>query len=337
MALDTQTLEMDKVAVIILNWNGVAHLRHYLPSVVQHTPADMARVIVADNGSTDESLRVLKEEFPEVERIVLKENYGFAEGYNRAIAEVESEYVVLLNSDVEVTEGWLIPIIRYMDAHPEVAAAQPKVLADKRRTHFEHAGAAGGYIDRWCYPYCRGRVLGHVEEDRGQYDTIADIFWATGACMVVRRTVYEALGGLDSRFFAHMEEIDLCWRMGARGYRLVCIPESVVYHLGGGSLGYESPRKTYLNFRNCMLMVYKNMPGERLWRVMAIRLVLDYVAAAQMLLTGKAKNAWAVVQARWDFQHMKASYREIRRENLRLTTQKRPTGMTSGSILLGQV
>lgn len=320
------------VSVIILNWNGVAHLRHYLPSVVKYTPVEMGRVIVADNGSSDESLRVLTEEFPTVRQIVLPQNYGFAEGYNRAIAQVEEEYVVLLNSDVEVTEGWLEPIIQYMDKHPEVAAAQPKVLADKRRTHFEHAGAAGGYIDRLCYPYCRGRVLSHVEEDRGQYDTVADIFWATGACMVVRRKVYEQVGGLDGRFFAHMEEIDLCWRLGARGYRIVCIPEAKVYHLGGGSLQYESPRKTYLNFRNNMLMVYKNMPAPRLAWVMTARCVLDYAAAMQLLVTGKPRNAWAVVQARWDYHRMKHIYKPVRADNMARTVNKKPAGMSDRSV-----
>lgn len=279
-------------------------LRRYLPSVVAHTKG--AEVIVADNGSTDNSLEVLAKEFPGVQTIVLDKNYGFAEGYNRAIAQVESEYVVLLNSDVEVTDGWLEPVLAYLDAHSDVAAVQPKVRSWLRRTHFEHAGAAGGYLSKLYFPYCRGRVLWHVEEDKGQYDTEAEVDWTSGACMCVRTKVYKECGGLDAAFFAHMEEIDLCWRMRNAGWRLVCLPQSVVYHLGGGALSYESPRKTYLNHRNNLLMIYKNK--QHACGVLFVRGILDYAAACFYLLQGRWGAFKAVFHARKDYRKMRKAY-----------------------------
>ena len=294
-----------KCSVIILNWNGAEMLKRYLPSVVAHTKG--AEIIVADNGSTDNSLEVLAKEFPKVKTIVLDKNYGFAEGYNRAIAQVESEYVVLLNSDVEVTEGWLTPLLAYLDAHSDVAAVQPKVRSWLRRTHFEHAGAAGGYLSKLYFPYCRGRVLWHVEEDKGQYDTEAEVDWTSGACMCVRTKVYKECGGLDAAFFAHMEEIDLCWRMRNAGWRLVCLPQSVVYHLGGGALSYESPRKTYLNHRNNLLMIYKNK--QHPCGVLFVRGILDYAAACFYLLQGRFGAFKAVFQARRDYRKMRRNYR----------------------------
>jgi len=280
-------------------------LKRYLPSVVAHTKG--AEIIVADNGSTDNSLEVLAKEFPGVQTIVLDKNYGFAEGYNRAIAQVESEYVVLLNSDVEVTDDWLEPVLAYLDAHSDVAAVQPKVRSWLRRTHFEHAGAAGGYLSKLYFPYCRGRVLWHVEEDKGQYDTEAEVDWTSGACMCVRTKVYKECGGLDAAFFAHMEEIDLCWRMRNAGWRLVCLPQSVVYHLGGGALSYESPRKTYLNHRNNLLMIYKNK--QHACGVLFVRGILDYAAACFYLLQGRWGAFKAVFQARRDYRKMRRNYR----------------------------
>ena len=285
-------------------------LRTYLPSVVKSiidNRKSEIELIVADNGSTDDSLAVLQEEFPEVKTIILDRNYGFAEGYNRAIEQVDSEYVVLLNSDVEVTEHWLTPLLDYMDAHPEVAAVQPKIRSWRKRDYFEHAGAAGGYLDPLGYPYCRGRRFGRVEQDHGQYDNIAEVDWATGACMCVRTKVYKDCGGLDADFFAHMEEIDLCWRMRNRGYRLACVPQSVVFHLGGGSLSYDNPRKTYLNFRNNLLMIYKNSRHRCL--VLSLRFVLDYIAAAMFLVTGKTGSAKAVIEARRDYRQMRRTYK----------------------------
>lgn len=288
-------------SVIILNWNGAKHLRTYLPSVVAHTKG--AELIVADNGSTDESLEVLAKEFPTVKTIVLDQNYGFAEGYNRAIVQVDSEYVVLLNSDVETPEGWLDPLLDYMESHPEVAAVQPKIRSWVHKARFEHAGAAGGYINRLGYPYCRGRVLWKVEEDHGQYDTIVNVDWTSGACMCVRTQVYKDCGGLDAAFFAHMEEIDLCWRMRNKGWKLACIPQSVVYHLGGGSLNYESPRKTYLNHRNNLLMIYKNKKHP--FGVLFVRFFLDYAAAFFYLLQGRWGAFKAVFAARRDYHKMR--------------------------------
>ena len=330
-----------KCSVIILNWNGVQMLRQYLPSVLANTPKDDIEVVVADNGSTDGSLEWLRTQ--PVRLIVLDKNYGFAGGYNRAIAQVDSQYVVLLNSDVEVPQGWLTPLLQCLDMNADVAAVQPKVLSwrswqqvqngETDTPLFEHAGAAGGQIDALGYPYCRGRLLSFIEHDKGQYDTPIDVFWATGACMAVNRAVYMALGGLDEYFFAHQEEIDLCWRMQCRGYRVKCEPQAVIYHLGAGTLSYESPRKTYLNFRNNLLMLYKNLPTNRLWWVMIVRFILDYVAALQMLLTGHTSNFKAVVQARHDYLHARKHYQALRQENMNAAVCKFPKTITHRSII----
>ena len=294
-----------KCNVIILNWNGGEMLRRYLPSVTAYTPE--ANIIVADNGSSDDSISILHEEFPSVRVIPLDQNYGFAEGYNRAIAQTESDYTVLLNSDVEVTEGWLTPLLSYLESHPDVAAVQPKIRSWLKRNYFEHAGAAGGYLSRFYFPYCRGRILWHVEEDKGQYDTTAEVDWTSGACMCVRTSVYKECGGLDASFFAHMEEIDLCWRMRIAGWHLACVPQSTVYHLGGGALSYESPRKTYLNHRNNLLMIYKNK--QHPWGVLFVRQILDYAAAFFYLLQGRFGAFKAVFQARRDYKKMRKNYR----------------------------
>lgn len=309
-----------KVAIVILNWNGAKLLEEFLPSVIEHSPSDMSEIVVADNGSTDNSLAVLREKFPSVRTIPLDRNYGFAEGYNKAIHEIDNEYVVLLNSDVEVTPGWLDAPLSALEADPAIAAAQPKILSWHNRDYFEYAGAAGGYMDIYGYPYCRGRVLHVVEKDHGQYDTTADILWATGACLFVRTDIYKEVGGLDAEFFAHQEEVDMCWRLRSRGYRLVCTPQSVVYHVGGATLKAESPRKTFLNFRNNLLMIYKNLPERDLKRVMRARFFLDYIAAAKFLLCGHARNAKAVYDARKTFHRMRPEYAARRKENLALTT-----------------
>ena len=296
-----------KCSIIILNWNGADILRQFLPSVITHTTPPECEVIVADNGSTDNSLEVLANEFASVRTIVLDKNYGFAEGYNKAIEQIDSEYIVLLNSDVEVTKGWLQPLLTYMDTHPTIGAVQPKIHSWHKRNYFEHAGAAGGYLSILGYPYCRGRRFGKTEEDRGQYDTILDnIEWTSGACMCVRTNIYKELGGLDAAFFAHMEEIDLCWRMRNKGWKLACVTDSIVYHLGGGSLHYDNPRKTYLNFRNNLLMIYKNKSFP--WFVLSIRFFLDYAAAIMFLLTGRAQSAKAVCEARRDYKQMRKKY-----------------------------
>ena len=275
---------MIKTAVVILNWNGEAMLRQFLPSVIASSCEEGTVVYVADNASTDGSCAVVEKEFPSVHLIRLDKNYGFAEGYNRALQQVEAEYVVLLNSDVEVTEGWLRDMVAYMDTHPDTAACQPKILSYRHRNMFEYAGASGGFMDRYGYPFCRGRVFDVVEEDRGQYDEVIPVFWATGAALMIRQEVYQKVGGLDGRFFAHMEEIDLCWRLRSQGFQLVCIPSSKVYHVGGATLKKENPRKTFLNFRNNLLMLYKNLPEEELASVMRVRTFLDYCAALVWLL-----------------------------------------------------
>lgn len=296
-------------------------LRQFLPSVVAHSKGEGIEVCVADNASTDNSLEVMRQEFPDVRLILLDKNYGFAEGYNRALAEIDAEYCLLLNSDVEVTDGWLAPMLDYMDVHPEVAACQPKIRSWHRREEFEHAGACGGFMDKYGYPFCRGRMMSTVEVDEGQYDTTIPIFWATGAALLVRTADYREAGGLDSRFFAHMEEIDLCWRLRSRGRGIVCIPQSEVYHVGGATLNKENPRKTYLNFRNNLLMLYKNLPEEELSSVMRIRCCLDMVAALQYLLKGEWGNVRAVFRARKDYRAMRPSYQSVRAENLSQTIQ----------------
>lgn len=307
-------------SVVILNWNGEQTLSQFLPSVLKHTQLPDVEIVVADNGSTDGSLEYLRTQ--PVRVIALDQNYGFAGGYNHAIDQLDATYTVLLNSDVEVTPHWLDTMLAYMEAHPETSAAQPKVLSwhskqlfDKGEIpamRFEHAGAAGGMMDILGYPFCRGRMMAHVEEDHGQYDQIAPIFWATGACLLIRTQIYKDLGGLDANFFAHQEEIDLCWRIHNAAdlpSTIVCLPQAVVYHVGGGTLGYESPRKTFLNFRNNLLMLTKNLPASRLWWVMIVRFFMDYLAALQMLLTEQTPNAKAVFQARQAYQKMKIGYR----------------------------
>ncbi len=299
---------MKDTAVIILNWNGADMMRRFLPEVVRSTPAEEADVIVADNGSTDNSLQVLAEEFPSVKVIVLDKNYGFAEGYNRALASVEHEYAVLLNSDVATSDGWLDALNAEMRDNADVAACQPKILSAERRNMFEYAGACGGYIDRHGYPYCRGRIFGSVEEDRGQYDTPADVAWASGAALMVRRKEYLAAGGLDGAFFAHMEEIDLCWRLRLRGFRVRVVPASKVYHLGGGSLPAGNPRKTYLNFRNNLLMLYKNLPHKGRRKALIVRRLLDTIAWAKSVATLQWGDAVAILRAHRDFRRMKRAY-----------------------------
>lgn len=305
-----------KVSIVILNWNGKKLMEQFLPSVLSYSPVELAEVIVADNGSEDGSVEMLENRFPAVRIIRLNKNYGFAEGYNQALNQIESKYTVLLNSDVEVTPGWLDAPIAALDTDLNVAGVQPKIRAQRNQEYFEYAGASGGYMDRYGYPFCRGRILDVVEKDSGQYDTPADVLWATGACLFVRTAVYKQVGGLDGGFFAHQEEIDLCWRLRARGYRVVCTPQSVVYHVGGGTLHVESPRKTFLNFRNNLLMLYKNLPEKDLKRVMRVRFWLDYLAAFKFLLGGHVSNAKAVYQARKAFFSLKPAYLAKRQENL---------------------
>ncbi len=310
-------IRTDKIAVVILNWNGCDMMRRFLPSVVEHS-APEGCVIVADNGSTDNSLAMLTEEFPTVKQLPLDRNYGFAEGYNQALRQIDAPYYLLLNSDVEVTPHWLSPLIAFMESHPEAAACQPKLLAERNRKMFEYAGAAGGFIDRYGYPFCRGRIFGEVEEDRGQYDTPTPLLWGTGAALLIRQSDWQQSGGLDGRFFAHMEEIDLCWRLRCRGHEVWCVPESVAYHVGGGTLEAGNPRKTFLNFRNNLLMLYKNLPQEELRSVMRTRTWLDYAAATKFILTGDWANFRAVLRARREYRRMRPDFEADRQRNLQL-------------------
>ena len=305
---------MDKLAIVILNWNGEKMLRQYLPSVIQYS-RDEATVYVADNASTDNSLELLRTHFPEVKLVILEKNWGFAEGYNKALKQIDAEYYLLLNSDIEVTHHWLTPMIEYLDCHDDVAACQPKLLSIFDKDSFEYAGASGGYLDRFGYPFCRGRIFETVEKDNGQYDYATDILWATGAALMIRAKDYWEAGGLDRRFFAHNEEIDLCWRLRIMGRRIVCLPESYVYHVGGGTLPKGNPMKTFLNFRNNLTMLYKCLPDEELKYVMRWRWWLDYLAAWEMLILKRNIGDFkAVYRARRAFKRWKKDFSDDRRK-----------------------
>lgn len=325
---------MKRVAVVILNWNGCKLLEQFLPSVVNYTSFGEVEIVVADNCSTDDSVEFLRATYPQVKCICLSENYGYAEGYNVALKQIEAEYFVLLNSDVEVTADWLMPIVDFLDKNQDVVAAQPKLLAQRNKAYFEYAGAAGGYIDKYGYPFCRGRIFSKIEADKGQYDDVVDILWVSGACMFIRSKDFFEAGGFDGSFFAHMEEIDLCWRLNSRGKRLVCYPHSVVYHVGGATLAEASPHKTFLNFRNNLLMLYKNLPEISLNRIMRIRVVLDYLAALEFTLTGKLSSAKAVFKAHKEFDRIKSNYWASRTENLSKATCLNVKTIYSKSILI---
>ena len=296
---------------------------------------DEATVYVADNASTDDSLSVL-EKFPECRVILLEKNWGFAEGYNRALEQIDARYYVLLNSDIEVTHHWLTPLIEFMDVHPEVAACQPKLLSYLNRDMFEYAGASGGFLDRFGYlSFCRGRIFDTVEEDKGQYDYQSEILWATGAALMIRASDYWDCGGLDGRFFAHNEEIDLCWRLRIRGRKIYCLPESYVYHVGGGTLPKSNPMKTYLNFRNNLTMLYKCLPDSELRTIMRWRFVLDYLAAFQMLLLkGNFADFRAIIKARRDFLHWRSDFYSRSSADSVIEGIKRNTRATSFFIAL---
>lgn len=296
------------VAVIILNWNGEKMLAEYLPQVISATDDTIADVIVADNGSDDGSLELLERSFPGIIVVKLDRNYGFAEGYNRAIAATDYRYTVLLNSDVAPATGWLNPLYDYMEAHPDVGACQSKIRSYADHKSFEYAGACGGFLDRNGYPYCRGRIFDTVERDSGQYDMVIPVFWASGAALMVRSELYVKVGGLDKDFFAHMEEIDLCWRIKLAGYAVVVIPQSVVFHLGGGTLPASNPRKTYLNFRNNLLLLHKNLPDSSRKKRLLVRRLYDALAWVKFVVSLDFADASAVLRAHRDFRKMRANY-----------------------------
>jgi len=322
-----------KTAVVILNWNTKDYLHRFLPGLIASTEGMDAAVIVADNASTDGSRDLLAQEFPQTRQIPLDKNYGFTGGYNRALAQVEAEYFVLINSDIEVPKNWLKPLVDWMDTHPGCGACGPKLHAFDRRDTFEYAGAAGGLLDKYGYPFCRGRALQHIEKDKGQYDMPADVFWVSGACLMVRSSLWKELGGLDDRFFAHMEEIDLCWRLQLAGYKVTVVPESTVYHIGGGTLPNESPFKLRLNYRNNLLLLENNLAlsfraqgwsaesaVNKAQRRIFVRMLLDGASALTYLITRRWSFYKAVVQAH-------AEYRQLRRKTSteKLAAQKKVT------------
>lgn len=323
---------MPSIAVVILNWNGKEYLKQFLPSVVIHT--SQARIIVADNGSTDDSVLFLNENFPTVEIIQLDHNYGFCNGYNKALSQLNSDYFVLLNSDLKVTEGWLEPMIALMEGNENIAACQPKILSHSEPTYFEYAGAAGGFIDKWGFPFCRGRIFNTLEQDLGQYDNNIEIFWATGACMLIRAEVYKKMNGLDADFFAHMEEIDLCWRIINQGNKIYYCGDSTVYHVGGGTLNKSNPQKTFLNFRNNLFLLHKNLPQHLSFKTIFIRLLFDGLAGVQMLMQGKPLHIWAIVRAHWAYFKSISLLNQKRKAVVQEIPNKLPPIIYSGSIVV---
>jgi GT2 family glycosyltransferase len=319
-----------KIAVVILNWNGKNFLEKFLPNVIEYS-ADIAEVIVADNASSDNSVDFLKENFPQIRLIQNSENGGFSKGYNDALKHVDADYFVLLNSDIEVTENWIKPVIDLMESHPEIAVCQPKIRSYYEPEKFEYAGAAGGFIDRFGYPFCRGRIFETIEIDQKQYDDVCEIFWATGAAMFVKASIYKEFGGLDEDFFAHMEEIDFCWRVKNAGYKVMYCPNSTIYHIGGGTLPKQSSRKTYLNFRNNLSLIYKNSYSTERFFVLFVRSFLDEIAALKFLLEGNFKDFFMVYRA---YAHFFKSFPKIRKKRKQqLTICKHQTGKTDFSIV----
>ena len=318
-----------KISIVLLNWNGSSFLKRFLPSVVAFSKGN-TEIIVADNGSTDNSKEVVETHFPTVKFLQLDQNYGFADGYNRALVQVTADYLVFLNTDVEVTSGWLDPLAELLDNDPTIGICQPKILSLDRPDEFEYAGAAGGFIDRFGYPYCRGRILQEVEKDLGQYNTSIPVSWASGACMMVRADLWKQCNGFDADFWAHMEEIDLCWRAQHLGYRVMVCPESVVYHIGGGTLNYNSPLKIHLNFRNNLFLLFKNLPGSQLATKLPARMILDGLAALVFLLKGETRSFAKVFSAHLKFykslpsltRKRKAIFRAGKGNRVRLTTGK---------------
>ncbi|HLW29649.1 MAG TPA: glycosyltransferase [Brumimicrobium sp.] len=321
-----------KTAVVILNWNGLAFLEKFLPSLIDNTSE--ATIVVVDNQSTDESLSYVRENHPMVEVIVNETNGGFAKGYNDGLHHLKGrfEYYVLINSDIEVTPNWLVPLVAKLDDNPQIAGVQPKVLAYHNKTHFEHAGASGGFIDKNYYPFCRGRIFDEVEEDLGQYDNDKEVFWTTGACMVIRAEVYHQLNGLDEDFFAHMEEIDFCWRAKKQNHSFYVVPTSVVYHVGGGTLKYENPRKTYLNFRNSLYTIHKNYEGWLFGKIF-YRLTLDGIAGVKYLFSFQFKHIFAIVKSHIDYYRNLSVLRKKRKQIQSESTTFNKAGFYKASLL----
>lgn len=322
-----------KIAIVILNWNGVKLFDTFLPSVIQYSNSENTAIIVADNGSADNSVAYLRKNYPSIKIIDLKQNFGFAEGYNRALKQVKANYLVLLNSDVKVTENWLEPCIKQFENDARIAAIQPRILSYKHPNEFEYAGAAGGFIDKYGYPFCRGRILNVLEKDDNQYNQSSPIFWATGACMFVRAEAFNKAGGFDGDFWAHMEEIDLCWRLKSQGYKIRYEPQSIVYHLGGGTLSYGSPRKIYLNFRNNLYMLFKNLPKNKFKRIFLTRMVLDGVAAAKFIFGFNFREFKAVAKAHASFYRNLGKLIKKRKETQKMVVATEHPEIYSKSIM----
>lgn len=324
---------MYKIAIVILNWNGREFLERFLPGVVRHSSSPGMKIIVADNGSSDDSLEFIRNKFKNVEIIELDKNYGFAGGYNKALEKINSEYYILLNSDVEVSENWIEPIIKKMDDDPVVAAAMPKIISYHDISKFEYAGAAGGFIDKWGYPFCRGRILNNIEPDNNQYNDSIEIFWASGACLFIKSKIFHDAGGFDDDFFAHMEEIDLCWRIKNLGYKIYCYPCSQVYHIGGGTLPNETPPKLFLNFRNSLWVLLKNLPAKKLYQVLLIRKILDGLAAMKFYLTLDWRKGNAVFKAHLSYyKHFRKM--KQKRKSADFNNKNLPSSVYRKSILI---
>jgi GT2 family glycosyltransferase len=314
---------MAKVSIVILNFNGRHFLEKFLPSIIKYSEGH--EIVVADNNSSDDSISLLENSFPEIRLIVLDENYGFCGGYNRALAQLNSDFFVIINSDVEVTENWINPVLELFQHDKKIAAIQPKLLDYNFKDKFEYAGGAGGFIDKYGYPFCRGRIFDTIETDIGQYDDNSEIFWATGACFFIRAELFKSFGGFDEDFFAHMEEIDLCWRMKSEGFKVFHCGESVVYHVGGGTLSYFNPRKTYLNFRNSLLLLIKNLPVTSLIWKLPFRWLVDYVAVLKFFISGDIKDAFMVIKAH--IYVWKNLIKTLKKRKLQGKTTKNLTGV----------
>lgn len=315
-----------KIAVVILNWNGKKFLEQFLPSVIKYSAT--AKIVVADNCSSDDSISFLRAHFPQVTLLELPENYGFAKGYNEALKQIEATYYVLLNSDVEVTENWLTPCINTLDNDSYIGACQPKIKDFRNKSFFEYAGAAGGFIDKYGYPFCRGRIFDVIEEDKQQYDSNIELFWASGACLFIRSSLFHQLGGFDPLFFAHMEEIDLCWRLQKNNFKIMFVHQAVVFHVGGGTLSKVNPKKTFLNYRNNLLMLYKNLPKNKKIGILITRLFLDGLAGIKLLLEGKPSHTFAIIKAHISFYKLVSQYKTIN------PTNKKLAGLYPKSILI---
>jgi GT2 family glycosyltransferase len=325
--------QLIKTAIVILNWNGRHFLEKFLPSVIAHSTIPDTGIWVTDNGSSDESVDFIKKTYPQIKLVLLDKNYGFAEGYNKALAQIQAKYFLLLNSDIEVTAGWITPLVRILDTRPDVAAVMPKLRMYDNRDLFEYAGAAGGFLDKFGYPFCRGRIFQTVEKDTGQFDAEKEIFWATGACMLVRSDLFHLVGDFDGSFFAHMEEIDLCWRLKNCGYKILYTPESMVFHVGGGTLNKENPKKTYLNYRNNLFMLFKNLPEKRFLSKIIFRMILDGISAAKHLVLFQGRYFMAILKAHLSFYKNFPKLMRYRKANKHTLHYEKHPEMINKSII----